>query len=315
MIVHTRLTTARVVSKCASSWHIATFHPPFADSELTRALDRDAWASCASLSRTEAKTRYIDTLISTMHTYASTTADARALVAELEFVWDQVRGNATAESVASRERRAKRKQSGDGSGLRVLRPMSDMDEEDVAREEEDEEEDEQDDAAADARDRHPEDDDAAERRSDVPQHRPPGARPPHDADAQWQRRIERAIVRLTAEVAAVREQLDTSSHSLWAGRSMRALSPARGARGWLHWLLWRAWRLSLRATVDALIVAAVLAGWSVWSGRKAGGMGAEAGMVPRASVGALRDGWENVEAWVGWWWSRLRRKGRRTEGG
>ncbi|KAL2865369.1 acyl-CoA-binding domain-containing protein [Aspergillus lucknowensis] len=53
----------------------------------------DAWYAQRGLSRTEAKRRYISTLIETMHTYASQTAEARELVAELEFVWDQVKSN------------------------------------------------------------------------------------------------------------------------------------------------------------------------------------------------------------------------------
>ncbi len=54
---------------------------------------RDAWSAQHGLSRTEAKRRYISTLIETMHQYASTTREARELVAELEFVWDQIKSN------------------------------------------------------------------------------------------------------------------------------------------------------------------------------------------------------------------------------
>ncbi|KAE9378245.1 acyl-CoA binding protein [Stipitochalara longipes BDJ] len=53
----------------------------------------DAWKSQKGLSRTEAKRRYINSLIRTMHKYASTTADSRALLDELEFVWAQVENN------------------------------------------------------------------------------------------------------------------------------------------------------------------------------------------------------------------------------
>ncbi|KAI4145805.1 MAG: hypothetical protein LQ340_006151, partial [Diploschistes diacapsis] len=53
----------------------------------------DAWAACAGLRRAAAKCRYVDTLIETMRTYAYGTAEARELVDELEFVWEQVRGN------------------------------------------------------------------------------------------------------------------------------------------------------------------------------------------------------------------------------
>ncbi|OJK00186.1 hypothetical protein ASPACDRAFT_60037 [Aspergillus aculeatus ATCC 16872] len=53
----------------------------------------DTWYAQRGLSRTEAKRRYISTLIETMHQYASQTAEARELVAELEFVWDQIKSN------------------------------------------------------------------------------------------------------------------------------------------------------------------------------------------------------------------------------
>ncbi|PTU22723.1 hypothetical protein P175DRAFT_0499269 [Aspergillus ochraceoroseus IBT 24754] len=61
----------------------------------------DAWFAQRGLSRTEAKRRYISTLIETMHNYASQTAEARELVSELEFVWDQVRSNMSSSSPSS----------------------------------------------------------------------------------------------------------------------------------------------------------------------------------------------------------------------
>ena len=51
----------------------------------------DAWRDNEGLSRTEAKRRYIEKLIETMHKYASQTDEAKQLVEELEFVWDQIR--------------------------------------------------------------------------------------------------------------------------------------------------------------------------------------------------------------------------------
>ncbi|KAL4809402.1 acyl CoA binding protein-domain-containing protein [Aspergillus unguis] len=61
----------------------------------------DAWFAQRGVSRTEAKRRYITTLVETMHTYASQTAEARELVAELEFVWDQVKSNISSSSASS----------------------------------------------------------------------------------------------------------------------------------------------------------------------------------------------------------------------
>ena len=64
-------------------------------------LYRDAWYAQRGLSRTEAKRRYVTTLIETMHRYASQTPEALELVGELEFVWDQVRANTVPSRSAS----------------------------------------------------------------------------------------------------------------------------------------------------------------------------------------------------------------------
>ena len=70
--------------------------PEGSDPSIGREQDKwDAWDSNTGLSRTAAKKAYIETLVSTMHTYASATPEAKELVAELEFVWDQVRNNSS----------------------------------------------------------------------------------------------------------------------------------------------------------------------------------------------------------------------------
>lgn len=51
----------------------------------------DAWKSHADVLRTEAKRQYILFLISTMKTYASGTHEARELLGELEYLWDQIK--------------------------------------------------------------------------------------------------------------------------------------------------------------------------------------------------------------------------------
>ncbi|KAJ5097322.1 hypothetical protein N7456_008043 [Penicillium angulare] len=61
----------------------------------------DAWYAQRGITRTEAKRRYISTLINTMHQYASQTPEARELVSELEFVWDQIKYNASSSSSSS----------------------------------------------------------------------------------------------------------------------------------------------------------------------------------------------------------------------
>jgi hypothetical protein len=62
---------------------------------------RDAWYSQHGITRTEAKRRYITTLVDTMHRYASQTEEARELVAELEFVWDQIKYSTSSSSSSS----------------------------------------------------------------------------------------------------------------------------------------------------------------------------------------------------------------------
>ncbi|QFZ27616.1 putative autophagy-related protein [Clavispora lusitaniae] len=51
----------------------------------------DAWKQEEGLSRTEAKRRYISCLIETMRVHASGTPEARELLAELEYLWDQIK--------------------------------------------------------------------------------------------------------------------------------------------------------------------------------------------------------------------------------
>lgn len=51
----------------------------------------DAWKQEQGVSRTEAKRRYISYLIETMRIYASGTLEARELLSELEYLWDQIK--------------------------------------------------------------------------------------------------------------------------------------------------------------------------------------------------------------------------------
>ncbi|KAJ9102174.1 hypothetical protein QFC19_004913 [Naganishia cerealis] len=51
----------------------------------------DAWKREEGVSRTEAKRRYISYLIETMRIYASGTLEARELLSELEYLWDQIK--------------------------------------------------------------------------------------------------------------------------------------------------------------------------------------------------------------------------------
>jgi hypothetical protein len=51
----------------------------------------DAWKEEEGISKTEAKRRYISFLIETMKLYASGTHEARELLSELEYLWDQIK--------------------------------------------------------------------------------------------------------------------------------------------------------------------------------------------------------------------------------
>lgn len=51
----------------------------------------DAWKRELGLTKTEAKRRYIAFLIDTMRVYASGLVEARELLAELEYIWDQIK--------------------------------------------------------------------------------------------------------------------------------------------------------------------------------------------------------------------------------
>ncbi|KIV98431.1 hypothetical protein, variant 1 [Verruconis gallopava] len=72
------------------------------DEPSRRAKEKwEAWHAHSGLSRTEAKRRYITTLIDTMNKYASGSPESRELVSELEFVWDQVKSNVPSSNSSS----------------------------------------------------------------------------------------------------------------------------------------------------------------------------------------------------------------------
>lgn len=206
----------------------------------------DAWKSNSGLGRTEAKRRYIEKLISTMHEYASGTDEARELVEELEFVWDQIKSNS---QHSSSERssplqtleRSGYLSSGNGNGgssaaamdrtgqgasggkadrtgtgnLRVLSPVSQADEEGEALEEEREEFVDAPVSQVDIQDfGHASDpaeggDGAVDTSYAVVQRPRPTESRPNAQEGRWRKRIESSLIRLTTEVAALREQLES----------------------------------------------------------------------------------------------------------
>lgn len=173
-----------------------------------------------------------------MHKYATTTTEARELVAELEFVWDQIKSNPASSSSSSPGHLAKSQgnqilpsygsiagppgapDQGDREGLGMLRPVSDGEEGGDEREEFEE------------------------------------TRGGPDLDIRnrkWKKNIEHALVQMTTELAALREQLEAKR--IGDGRRRN------GLWAWITWLVW--------VTVRHLVVDLALLGLLVvWARRK-----------------------------------------------
>ncbi|OXV11123.1 hypothetical protein Egran_01115 [Elaphomyces granulatus] len=206
----------------------------------------DAWYSQRGLSRTEAKRRYVTTLIDTMHRYASQTPEARELVSELEFVWDQIKSNASSSSSsspsqASHQHFSRPEHSDDGIPAELKRqlrlthlsPISYPDHEMQKQEEEDEEEEEYQEAVDLLGDGiNNNDNNLTSPAENLPRDgRIDLTRTPGDINQnrKWRRRVEQALTKMTAEIAAVREQIE--SRSLYNQRRSSLLA-------WLKWLFW-----------------------------------------------------------------------------
>ena len=313
-----------------------TPQPPYWDAMYIRhgilTTHRDAWKQQNNLSRTEAKRRYITTLIDTMHQYASPSPDSRELVAELEFVWDQVKSNVPSSSSSSPlqtldqvgtgmsasysalerqrvnkdEEYSNHEDDEEDRPLQIKSPMSQSEEELEAEEADIEREEEFVDAPdsqyalelyrrgamdhnlseanaqppsrpprSKSQPQRPTQSRTVSRRNIEPQ--PPGtptpqprlraivpqpiplyntpkpeptkADTPSAADLKWRKRIESSLMKITAEVAALREQLEA-----------RRLFQHR-----VHYRLFRAiwrfvWASVKHIAVDLLVLALVL-GW------------------------------------------------------
>ena len=232
------------------------------------------------MSRTEAKRRYITTLIETMKVYASGTAESRELVGELEFVWGQIRsqsgseGEADEESSTRKLERAGLKQTesyasippgrgggpgggGDGgSRLRVLSPVSrggiddivegeDMESPEETRDADGDDDDDEEDFR-DARDGS-EDNALDRRRRDDDEY--------SVRNRKWRRRMEAALTHMTAEIAALREQMSDS----------RVFGTARRRSGLLSWIRWLIWA-ALRQTGVNIVLVGIVVLWGRWKG-------------------------------------------------
>ena len=235
-----------------------------ASDDVAREQDKwDAWSSQKGISRTEAKRRYVEALIDTMHKYANT-PNALELVAELEFVWNQIKSNSnsntsgsgtgsgTGSAVSSGLGGAGTKRStAEGAPMRVLRPMSEEDETEERRlaeelDYQDDEEDEEDEEEGEDGQQHQQQQHQQQARAGYGR-RNSGANGNFANFDKRTKRMERAIVRLSAEIAALREQISTGRE--WRSKKQRSFT------SWAGWALW--WCVKHFA-IDFVIIATVL---------------------------------------------------------
>ncbi|KAL7822543.1 acyl CoA binding domain-containing protein [Trichoderma gracile] len=196
--------------------------------ELQKERDKwDAWNSQKGLTRTESKRRYIEALIETMHKYANT-SDGRELVAELEFVWNQIKDNVPSSESSSANpsdptQSFHQPRSGSDLPLKVLSPMSEQD-------------------VVELRSRRliDEDDEDAVARDEED-------RAVSLQNSRWSKKMERAITKLTAEVAALREQIATGRE--WRSKKKKSF-PA-----WIKWFIFVVMKHLL---IDCVVLSIIL---------------------------------------------------------
>lgn len=165
-----------------------------------------------------------------MHKYATTTPEARELVAELEFVWDQIRSNSTSSSGRGDE-------VGD---LRLLRPVSDGDGEEANKEEEKLE------VTRDGLfDGDQEENEAAAAAATVP-----GSLDLDSRNRKWRKNIEQALVKITTEIAALREQIEA-----------KRIGEERRRGGLWAWMMWLVW-VAVRHLIIDLTIIGILVAWA-----------------------------------------------------
>ena len=161
----------------------------------------------------------------TANAASASSRNALELVGELEFVWNQIKNNSPSSSASSKShesppRRFQQPTSGTDGPMRILSPMSEDDEaeHDYQRRIAAGEEDEQDGGGEYVK------------RGD-----------------KWSKKMERAIVKLSAEIAALREQITSGRE--WRTRREKT------AGAWLGWAFWVAAR---HLAVDVLVLGLVL---------------------------------------------------------
>jgi hypothetical protein len=153
-------------------------------------------------------------------------------VSELEFVWDQIKSNNASNSSGSSpqqrvnpalpQSRIYTQQARDGGPLRILSPISQDDEESGMSENFEDEGDQNYDEEDQG--------DSLQRRGEV-------------RNRKWRQRIETALVRMTAEMAALREQVE----------SRRSL-PKQRRKGIFGWFAWIFWKVLQHMAIDLVIL-------------------------------------------------------------
>ncbi|KAL9110848.1 MAG: hypothetical protein Q9227_004648 [Pyrenula ochraceoflavens] len=266
----------------------------------------DAWKACEGMSRTEAKRKYISYLIETMKTYAVSTRESRELVSELDFVWEQVKQNTEAlsrsgsgGSADSPPRGLRRggetaeEDAGDGrERLRVLSPVSQTDRRAVIESEEvhrrhrerrdggdensgeGEEEDgegQEDYTSASEEQQNP-NSNSQHSNDNNNNNKPLDRRRPRPRNTPWRKTIESALQKMTAEMAALREQLQDSRAFPPSAESIyRRSRRGRLVRFW-EWVRWLLWLVVKHVAVEVVILAVVVAWGKYRRDRRVEGM-------------------------------------------
>ena len=176
------------------------------------------------------------------------TRDARELVSELEFVWDQIKSNvpswvSSPPSPPSGSlglvalQRSSYTETGNAAdaGLRVMSPMSQDDEAEIG-----------DETFNEAREGEYDEGDGQDRTAAM-------LNKAEARNRKWRRRVEQALVKMTVELAAMREQMER--------QRLQAARRRRNIWAWIVWLLSYTFRHLL---VDAALLGMVL----LWMRRK-----------------------------------------------
>lgn len=166
-------------------------------------------------------------------------SEARELVAELEFVWDQIKNNSASSSNSSpgrdgaqysQPRRFEHSQSGIDGPMKVLSPMSQDDEDEIEVERRLKHEEE---AVGEGEEYKDDEYDRLDKEKKKVK--------------RWRRKVEATLLKMTAEMAALREQIES-------GRDWR-IRRERSIGAWIGWLIWVTLRHFL---LDAILLGVVL---------------------------------------------------------